>query len=247
MEKSTANQPRHRAAIGAWCCGLLLTLLVAPSALAANVNPAGAALNLTGSAYWSHTVQENAAGARVVAVGTFDEGAALTNARNAVATLNPLNLLADTAPGSEGEGSLPEGEGLLPEGEGFTPEGEGFLPEGEGLPDGEGFAPGPHTADQDQNFVISLSELLRVIQFFNSGGLHCVEPPQTSEDGYLPGANPDAEDCTPHASDYNPQDWVISLSELLRLIQFFNTGGYFACPDAGSEDGYCPGAPPATD
>jgi len=47
----------------------------------------------------------------------------------------------------------------------------------------------------------------------------------------------------PHASDYNPQNWIISLSELLRLIQFFNSGGYFPCPDAGSEDGYCPGAP----
>jgi hypothetical protein len=43
----------------------------------------------------------------------------------------------------------------------------------------------------------------------------------------------------PHASDYNPQDWQVSLSELLRLIQFFNSGGYHPC--VGSEDSYCVG------
>jgi hypothetical protein len=49
--------------------------------------------------------------------------------------------------------------------------------------------------------------------------------------------------CAPHASDYNPQDWLIALSELLRIIQFFNSGGYHACPAAipPTEDGYCPG------
>ena len=40
-----------------------------------------------------------------------------------------------------------------------------------------------------------------------------------------------------------PQDWKIELSELLRIIQFFNSGGYHACPDAvpATEDGYCVG------
>jgi hypothetical protein len=28
---------------------------------------------------------------------------------------------------------------------------------------------------------------------------------------------------------------------LLRLIQFFNSGGYHHCPANGTEDGYCPG------
>lgn len=36
----------------------------------------------------------------------------------------------------------------------------------------------------------------------------------------------------------NPQDWSVSLSELLRLIQFYNSGGYAACLDG--EDGFCP-------
>ena len=102
-----------------------------------------------------------------------------------------------------------------------------------------------HSADQDANNIISLSELLRVIQFYNSGGLHCAEPPESTEDGYVPGANPAQEGCAPHSSDYNPQDWTISLSELLRVIQFYNSGGYHACPDADppTEDGYCPGLP----
>jgi len=95
--------------------------------------------------------------------------------------------------------------------------------------------PPNHTADQNADYLISLSELLRVIQFFNSGGFHC----QTgTEDGYAPGSGGDTS-CTPHASDYNPQDWTIGLSELLRLIQFFNSAGYHVCP--GSEDGFCPG------
>jgi hypothetical protein len=90
--------------------------------------------------------------------------------------------------------------------------------------------------------MISLGELLRVIQFFNSGGLHCAATPDATEDGYVPGPDSTAESCATHASDYNPQNWQISLSELLRLIQFFNSGGYFAC-EVGTEDGYCVGAP----
>ncbi|HOQ32295.1 MAG TPA: PASTA domain-containing protein, partial [Candidatus Hydrogenedens sp.] len=94
-----------------------------------------------------------------------------------------------------------------------------------------------HNADQNGDGQISLSELLRVIQFFNYGAYHC---DSFGEDGYAPG--PGDQSCHPHASDYNPSDWNISLSELLRLIQFFNSGGYHPCPeDPESEDGYCPG------
>lgn len=96
----------------------------------------------------------------------------------------------------------------------------------------------PHTADQNGNFAISLSELLRVIQFFNSGAYHCQEG---TEDGFAPGANENEHDCVPHNCDYNPQNWTIGLSELLRIIQFFNSpgGAYHGCE--GTEDGYCPG------
>jgi hypothetical protein len=96
---------------------------------------------------------------------------------------------------------------------------------------------GPHTGDLDGNNAFDLSELLRVIQLFNAEAYQC--SPST-EDGYAVGDG--LKDCTPHSSDYNPQDWVISLTELLRLIQYFNSPGraYSAC-DSG-EDGYCVGA-----
>lgn len=92
-----------------------------------------------------------------------------------------------------------------------------------------------HTADQNDDFVVSLSELLRVIQFFNSDGLHCDE---IGEDGYAPGLGDTT--CAPHDSDYNAQDWDIVLSELLRLIQFYNVGEYHC--DLAGEDGYVTGA-----
>ncbi len=150
----------------------------------------------------------------------------------------------------EGEG-IPEGEGTVegtPEGtpEG-TVEGEGIV-EGEGTPEGtiegttegsqEGEIPSEHSADKNKDHKIDLGELLRVIQIFNSGGYHCAEPPDSTEDGYIPGFDGD-KSCRPHASDYE-QDWRISLTELLRLIQFFNIGGYHLCIGE-SEDNYCPG------
>ena len=114
-----------------------------------------------------------------------------------------------------------------------------FLPIAEGEGEGESEF---HSADQNHDNLISLSELLRVIQFYNSGGYHCAVPPGGTEDGYVPGPGADHA-CTPHASDYNPQNWLISLSELLRVIQFYNSGGYYYCPLDGTEDGFCPGRP----
>ncbi len=142
-------------------------------------------------------------------------------------------------PENEGEGTI-EGtlEGEIQEGEGAS-DGEGLPSEGspeEGEPEGtvtEGES-GVYAADQNADGLISLSELLRVIQFYNSGGFHCEAG---TEDGYAP--DPGVETCTPHASDYNPHDWHINLSELLRLIQFYNSGGYHSC--SGTEDGFCPG------
>jgi len=106
--------------------------------------------------------------------------------------------------------------------------------------EGEGEQP-LHAADTDGNWKIDLSELLRVIQFFNMGGYHCAGG-EDSEDGFMPGVNADNQTCPAHASDYAPQDWSLSLSELLRSIQFFNTGSYHPCPEG--EDGYCPGLSP---
>lgn len=96
-----------------------------------------------------------------------------------------------------------------------------------------------HSADQDGDNVIGLMELLRVIQLFNLLGIHC---DSSTEDGYAPGWIDTPPDCGPHSSDYNPMNWRIELGELLRIIQFFNLGGYHVC--AEGEDGFCPGLGP---
>ncbi len=91
-----------------------------------------------------------------------------------------------------------------------------------------------HTADRDQNYKINLSELLRVIQFFNARAYHC-DP--DGEDGYSPGTG--EQSCPQHDSDYEPNTpWRISLNELLRLVQFYNVCGYGV--DPSKEDGFRP-------
>lgn len=97
-----------------------------------------------------------------------------------------------------------------------------------------------HTADQDLSGAISLSELLRLIQFYNSGGFHCADFPDDTEDGYQPGILGNKA-CAFHDSDYNTQDWNITLTELLRAIQFYNSLGLYSCPENETEDGFCPG------
>ncbi len=92
--------------------------------------------------------------------------------------------------------------------------------------------PRRHDADTTSpSWEISLGELLRSIQFYNSPGLHCEDG---TEDGYAPG--PGDQTCRYYDLDYAPGDWRVSLSELLRLIQFYNMGGYF--PYMGTEDDY---------
>lgn len=92
-----------------------------------------------------------------------------------------------------------------------------------------------HSVDYaPRNNKISLTELLRVIQFYNYGEHACDE---NGEDGYNPGSG--WHTCPPHTADYAPVNWNISLSELLRVIQFFNAGSYHESP--ASEDGFAPG------
>jgi hypothetical protein len=96
---------------------------------------------------------------------------------------------------------------------------------------------GFHHADTNRDWLISIHELLRVIQIFNVGEYHCLAG---TEDGFAPG--PGDESCAAHHGDYNPQDWEFSLSEILRIVQYFNSpgGAYHANP--ATEDGYAPGA-----
>lgn len=111
----------------------------------------------------------------------------------------------------------------------------------EGEPDGEGAVETYHSADTSGDGAISLSELLRVIQFYNQGGLYCAALPEDSEDGFVAGTGAD-HSCTPHDSDYKPTNWMVSLAELLRLIQLYNALSYTECPDANTEDGFCLGS-----
>lgn len=90
-----------------------------------------------------------------------------------------------------------------------------------------------HSADPNNDGKIALTELLRVIQFYNSGGYACATG---TEDNFAPGTG--VRTCTPHSADYNPQDWRIGLTEILRVIQFYNAKGYVA--DATGEDGFKP-------
>ncbi len=100
-----------------------------------------------------------------------------------------------------------------------------------------------HSSDFDgaPDNTISLSELLRFIQLYNSGGYHCAAKEEASEDGYTPGTDAICN-CNRHTGDYALPAWEITLTELLRVIQFFNTNGYHTCADAHSDEGFCPGA-----
>lgn len=99
---------------------------------------------------------------------------------------------------------------------------------------------GQHAGDYVPDWRVSVSELLRIIQFYNIGSFHCAP---ATEDGFAPGPGDAA--CSAHNADYAPQDWAISLSELLRMIQFYNAGCYGPAPD--TEDGFapCPFYPPS--
>ncbi len=92
-----------------------------------------------------------------------------------------------------------------------------------------------HAADANEDGMIDFGELLRVVQFFNAKGLHCNEE---SEDGFTPGPG-NTSSCDAHDLDYNPRDWRINLSELLRLVQMYTMGSHYLCPGSGTEDGFC--------
>ena len=110
-----------------------------------------------------------------------------------------------------------------------------------GAPNNETWKSGPlermHSADTDGNGFISMTELLRILQFFNMRG-YCCDTQGITADGYIPGPCENVS-CERHDSDFLAPAWEITLSELLRAIQMFNSGGYYACPESDSEDGYC--------
>jgi hypothetical protein len=95
-----------------------------------------------------------------------------------------------------------------------------------------------NVADRDGNRVISLSELLRVVQLYNVSEYSCAANPGDTEDGYRLGAV-GSRTCKRHAGDYTEPAWRLTLSELLRVIQVFASGAYTACQNGAGDDGFC--------
>jgi hypothetical protein len=103
-----------------------------------------------------------------------------------------------------------------------------------------------HSADTNADWKISLIELTRVIELYNTrngttrtGEYHCEAG---TEDGFAPGTGM-LTSC--HSAD-SDGDGRISLTELTRVIELYNTrsgttrtGDYHG--EAGTEDGFAPG------
>jgi len=103
-----------------------------------------------------------------------------------------------------------------------------------------------HSADTNPpNWRFELSELLRVIQLFNAQAYH--GEPGFAEDGFAAGVGDTATGCH-HDADYRGEsgmqpDAKIDLSELLRVVQLYNYGGFRRAPvGVGTEDGFDLGA-----
>lgn len=109
---------------------------------------------------------------------------------------------------------------------------------------------GSHDADTDGDFRINLSELLRVIELYNTRFGTTRTGAYRVQDGTDDGFNPDATVESPgpltryHSADTD-RDGKLSLSELLRVIELYNTrngttrtGAYRAAD--GTSDGFEP-------
>ena len=103
-----------------------------------------------------------------------------------------------------------------------------------------------HSADTNQDYKISLSELLRVITLYNYSSSGSRTGEYHSQNGTVDGFAPGPGSLTSyHTADTN-HDGKISLSELLRVITLYNysssgsrTGQYHV--QSGTVDGFAPG------
>jgi hypothetical protein len=110
-----------------------------------------------------------------------------------------------------------------------------------------------HDADTDRNWRLSLLELTRVIELYNTRNgtvrTGCYAVQAGSEDGFAPEptrANAATPTLTRYHSADTDKDGKIGLVELTRVIELYNyrvgtsrTGQYHV--QAGTEDGYAPG------
>jgi len=94
------------------------------------------------------------------------------------------------------------------------------------------------SADTNGDFILQLTEVLRLIQLYNAGAYACAENAGATEDGFSLTAPPSEPNCVLHSIDRDGNK-VVTLSELLRGIQLYNLGDYTWCPGTGSEDDFC--------
>lgn len=113
--------------------------------------------------------------------------------------------------------------------------------------------PANHSADSDRNYRISLFELTRVIELFNTrqgtGRTGCYQPDAAGEDGFAPDPARSASAVVTLASYHSAdtdRNGKLGLFELTRVIELFNsrvgttrTGNYHVL--SGTEDGFAPG------
>lgn len=116
----------------------------------------------------------------------------------------------------------------------------------------------PHTADLNRDYRISLLELTRVIELYNTrngtvrtGAYRIASAPRT-EDGFTADVERIKGSAGSVLSSYHSadsdRDGTLGLNELLRLIQIYNyrtldqvRTGQYRIVSSGSEDGYEPG------
>lgn len=99
-------------------------------------------------------------------------------------------------------------------------------------------APAFHSLDIDQNLRLSLSELLRGIEFHTATADHAYHAAPLSVDGFAPGIGP--RDSAPHTADYyGGADWHMTVHEIVRIIDLFtSTPDHSYSPEPASEDGF---------
>jgi len=96
-----------------------------------------------------------------------------------------------------------------------------------------------HTADPGtRQAAVNLSEVLRVIQFFNSSGLHCADNQADTEDGYVPRAG-SKQSAAVHPRQRLPaqKDWRYQPERIRFGWSSSSTStGYHFCPTRSTED-----------
>lgn len=97
-----------------------------------------------------------------------------------------------------------------------------------------GTASALHPADSNGNGKIDLGELVRAVQLYHVP-FGCGPNPGSTEDGYAVGSR--VYDCARYAPGDPDAGWQLTLEEVMRVIQLYNAGGYYACGE--TEDGFC--------